>query len=60
MSDDIIYTSIDISNSNKRKRTDEFVESSISHLSISSDARWLDGLDESLTRIEIHQQTGNC
>ena len=57
MSDEIVHTSINIPKSKKRQRIDDILESRISHLSMSSDAGCLDDLDESLTRIEIHQQT---
>ena len=57
MSDEIVHTSINIPKSKKRQLIDDILESRVSHLSMSSETGCLDDLDESLTRIEIHQQT---
>ena len=58
MSDEIAYRIVNIPNSKKRQRKDEFEETHISHLTLSSETSNVHVFDESLTRIEINQQTG--
>ena len=56
--DDVLESHIsDLSMSSAPRCLDDSLESRISHLRMSYETRCLDDLDESLTRIEIPQQT---
>ena len=58
MAEDIVYTLIDIPKSKKRQRTENFEETYLSELTISSQTGYHQVSPEPSTSIEINPRTG--